>query len=533
MKVNGLAYVNLDPDNGGVILNISEGGLCFQSTAPIQRTGIIRFWFSYGHSRIDPDVGPTRKDEAETRGVSRFIEVGSKLAWTDQTRKKGGLRFTNLPPDAREQIRNWMRQTSLLAVNEKTALSPPRSRFFGLKQAIPDATRRVSERLEALFRHIRSGRLWTGFSGGLLAGVLVSALVVTVFSLLSHSRELGNTLIRLGEQLGGRSWSQPIPPQRHASSRESPSISPDPVTQEPNTLSPDLNPVAPESRAITREPRTVAAASAEAPLQERLVSREARTATKAHGVKPDAARPATPFHSAPSVSPSDTLALSSAAGRPVSPEIGIAPAPDPSTSMLRSTAPEMELANRLPGVHIEPSNIEDITMRSEKYLEVGRFKEKLLADKTTGKLAQLGFPATVVQWNRFWGKSYQVLVGPYGGDREAEATHKNLVSLGFTPRSYERGKREFTLPPALKVAGTPLPVGDCVISWESYTPDAIVKIKDDRGMGVTVEARWVKQGVRYAENAVGYRKNKDGSRTLIEIRFAAMNEALVFGRGSN
>jgi len=52
-------------------------------------------------------------------------------------------------------------------------------------------------------------------------------------------------------------------------------------------------------------------------------------------------------------------------------------------------------------------------------------------------------------------------------------------------------------------------------------------------VGVTVEARWVKQGVRYAENAVGYRKNKDGSRTLIEIRFAAMNEALVFGGGSN
>jgi hypothetical protein len=196
--------------------------------------------------------------------------------------------------------------------------------------------------------------------------------------------------------------------------------------------------------------------------------------------------------------------------------------------MLRATAPELEMA-KPPGVHIEPSKVEGDGMRSEKYLEVGRFKEKLLADKRTGQLSQLGFPATVIQWNRFWGKSYQVLVGPYGGDHEAEAAHKDLVSLGFKPRSYERGQRDFTLPRALKVGGTHLPVGSCVISWESYTPDAIVKIEGDRGMGVTVEGRWVNHGVSYTENAVVYQTNRGGSRTLVEIRFSGMGRALVFG----
>jgi hypothetical protein len=172
-------------------------------------------------------------------------------------------------------------------------------------------------------------------------------------------------------------------------------------------------------------------------------------------------------------------------------------------------------------------------MRSEKYLEVGKFKEKLLADKTTGRLSQLGFPATAVQRNPFWGKSYQVLVGPYGSDGEAEAVHKDLASRGFAPRSYERGKRNFNLPPAMKVGGTRLPVGYCVISWESYIPDAIVKIEDDRGMGVTVEGKWVKRDVRYTENAVAYQKNSDGSRTLVEIRFSGMGQVLVFGKGSN
>src|ERR1700730_12528876 len=52
------------------------------------------------------------------------------------------------------------------------------------------------------------------------------------------------------------------------------------------------------------------------------------------------------------------------------------------------------------------------------------------------------------------------------------------------------------------------------------TPDAIVKIERDRGLGVTVEGRWVNHGVSYTGDAVGYHTNRDGSRTLVEIRFS-------------
>ena len=111
--------------------------------------------------------------------------------------------------------------------------------------------------------------------------------------------------------------------------------------------------------------------------------------------------------------------------------------------------------------------------------------------------------------------------------------HTNLASLGFTPRSYERGTREFRLPRAFEVDSRRLPVGDCVISWESYTPDAIVKFEGDEGARITVDAKWVKRGARYAENAVVYQKNRDGSFNLLEIRFSGLGEALVLGRGSN
>ena len=519
IPVKGHAYVNLDANNGGVILNISEGGLCFQSAAAIHRTETIRLWFSYRSQPVEADGGLT-----STKGISRFIEAGGELAWTDHTGKTGGLRFTNLPAEAREQIRDWMRQAPLVASNEMAALSPTKLRSSAVKQ-FRNAARRGYERVEA---HIRN-RLWTGFSGGVLAGVLVSALVMATFSLLTHSRELGDTFIRLGERLGGRSWSRPISSQLPASSPEPRSSSTGLLAQESSTPSPEPQPQPPKSEDILQEPRSVAAASVQAPLKEKSVPTAGITAPESHGVKLESANPASASRSVPVIKPSDTPALSSTTGPPLTPGNGNAPASDPITSMVRSSAPEKELANR-PAVHFEPSKVEGTVMRSEKYLDVGRFKEKPLADKTTAKLAALGFPAAVIQWNRFWGKSYQVLVGPYGGDSEAEAAHKDLASLGFTPRSYERGRRDFRLPPALKVAAAHLPVGDCSISWESYTPDAIVKFQDDRGRSVTVEGKWVKQGVKYSENEVGYETNRDGSHNLIEIHFAGMGQALFFTR---
>src|SRR5208283_3097055 len=259
MTVTGPAYVNLDPNNGGVILNISEGGLCFQSTAPIQRTETVRFWFSYRQ----PIQGLASHDDAPTKGVSRFIEVGSELAWTDQTRKIGGLRFTNLPPQAREQIRSWIRQSSLVAVNGKAALAPPKSGFSGFQQSVANFAWRTYAILEALFRRIRSQKRWTGFSGGLLAGVLVSALVVTLASFLTRSHALGDTFIRLGERLGGRSLSQLASPQPQASAQQLSSISPQAA--------------APESTAVRPEPRSVATASIRTALQEKAVSTAAPT----------------------------------------------------------------------------------------------------------------------------------------------------------------------------------------------------------------------------------------------------------------
>lgn len=515
MAVNGLAYVNLDPDNGGIILNISEGGLCFQSTAPVQRTDTIRFWFSYRNRRNDS--AGVWKDEPQTRGVSRFIEAGSELAWIDESKKVGGLRFTSLPAGAREEIREWMRQPTLVNVNGQAVQRFPAAK--GRPSPASAALTEASAKFQLLSRQIRSIKMPAGFSGGLATGVIFSAVIAATFVLVSHSRELGDTLVRVGERLGGRSWSEQKSPETPSASIHAFAD----LSVAPSAVSPmELKPSATKTQS--------AAATNSDPRAAKRGSAPQGTTVAQHPNEPPASGSAAA--PAPALKPAASPRVTPTANRPSLPEKVVAPVLDPGAIVPRASAPNMELAGK-PALRIVPSKVDNSGMPSEKFLEVGKFKEKLLADKATDQLTQKGFPAAVVQKTHFFSKSFQVLVGPYGTDTEAETVHKDLASMGFTPRSYERGKRDLNMPPGMKVGSNHLSDGFCVISWESYIPDAIVKVEDDNGRGITIEAKWVKQASKFAQNAIAYQRNKDGSRTLLEIRFAGMNQALVFGTFSN
>jgi hypothetical protein len=82
-----IAYLSLPPNNGGIVQDVSEGGLGFRAIAPLEGEGPIQFRFS-----ID--------------STERIRAVG-ELAWIDETRRVGGLRFTQLSDEIREQIRVW------------------------------------------------------------------------------------------------------------------------------------------------------------------------------------------------------------------------------------------------------------------------------------------------------------------------------------------------------------------------------------------------------------------------------------------
>ena len=96
-----LVYIHLEPESGAIVLNVSEGGLGFHAVAPVTQTGAIRFWVSLN--------------------MNQRVEASGQLAWTDESRKTGGLRFTALSEGARQQIRKWMNQPSASGFRRETA----------------------------------------------------------------------------------------------------------------------------------------------------------------------------------------------------------------------------------------------------------------------------------------------------------------------------------------------------------------------------------------------------------------------------
>jgi TonB family protein len=99
----GLLYIDLKPDNGGIVLNVSRQGLCFQSVAPVKPHQVLAFTFS--------------EHDVQTDAVGEVV-------WTDKTRKLGGLRFTALGADART------------ALQEDRAAAPPAENHRQLTTAL-------------------------------------------------------------------------------------------------------------------------------------------------------------------------------------------------------------------------------------------------------------------------------------------------------------------------------------------------------------------------------------------------------------
>ena len=87
-RLNQLAYIRIGADNGGLISDLGEGGLGFQTIAAIEREGPLRFWFTL--------------DSADR------VQAIGELVWTDESRKVGGLRFTQISEQALEVIQNWI-----------------------------------------------------------------------------------------------------------------------------------------------------------------------------------------------------------------------------------------------------------------------------------------------------------------------------------------------------------------------------------------------------------------------------------------
>jgi periplasmic protein TonB len=107
-KPDELTYIDLGPDNGGLLTDAGEGGLAFEGIVALEHGQIVEVEF-------------------HLPGMSGGIHAKGQFVWADDSRRGGGLRFVELAEDARRQLREW-------AAHEMRAQIPPASHADGIRE---------------------------------------------------------------------------------------------------------------------------------------------------------------------------------------------------------------------------------------------------------------------------------------------------------------------------------------------------------------------------------------------------------------
>jgi hypothetical protein len=130
-KLEEITYIGMGPENGGLVLDVSDGGLSFHSVAPVQPAETVHFLLSI-------------------KGQSR-IEGAGEVVWADELRTVCGLRFTSLSSGAREYLNAWTSQSRTPVDAPESALSPAPSARAQLDLATPSFASQAGMEAEPLF----------------------------------------------------------------------------------------------------------------------------------------------------------------------------------------------------------------------------------------------------------------------------------------------------------------------------------------------------------------------------------------------
>ena len=103
-----------------------------------------------------------------------------------------------------------------------------------------------------------------------------------------------------------------------------------------------------------------------------------------------------------------------------------------------------------------------------------------------------------------------------------------LVVLALSFSAWANNAKTISFRTEVMLNGNTLPSGYYQISWVSHSPEATVAFARTGRETVTAMGKWVDRGAKYHTDAVVYSTNPDGTHTLLELRFAGKNQALVF-----
>lgn len=87
-KVDSLIYLNVKPDNGGIVLDLSEGGMCISVANPLFVSGKVQFSLGIGGKNT--------------------VEGTGQVAWLSASGRSAGVRFIRFAAGSRERLREWI-----------------------------------------------------------------------------------------------------------------------------------------------------------------------------------------------------------------------------------------------------------------------------------------------------------------------------------------------------------------------------------------------------------------------------------------
>ena len=109
-RLRSLAYVELGENNGGIVLNIGEGGFAVRAAEAIteDRLPSVRF---------------------QMQNSEKQLVASGEIAWASDSRKEAGMRFVDLPEEALAEIKIWISQEDSPLNFRKPSMSVARQSF--------------------------------------------------------------------------------------------------------------------------------------------------------------------------------------------------------------------------------------------------------------------------------------------------------------------------------------------------------------------------------------------------------------------
>lgn len=104
-KLHSLAYIDLGPSNGGLVLNLSESGLAFSTAMKLMGDELPNLRF-------------------RLPGLDEAIEASARIIWMSESKKEAGARFEKLTESDARKINEWiLTEQGLKARLEEAAFS--------------------------------------------------------------------------------------------------------------------------------------------------------------------------------------------------------------------------------------------------------------------------------------------------------------------------------------------------------------------------------------------------------------------------